>query len=107
MRRRVVPVLTLEAEVPPILALGRCSEVWGRFPDDLFGAFQAWGVARDEWLTAHGVELHDYPRIPSALRDSGPFSLARLRAEHPDYARRKLAEAGLPPDWIPTRIKSK
>lgn len=93
------------SDVPPELALGRCSEVWGRWPDDLFGAFQAWGEARNEWLTAHGIELHDYPRIPPALRDGGPFSLARMRAERPDYARKKLAAAGLPADWVPKKAK--
>lgn len=83
------------------------TEVWATDGRDCFEAFQRHARAKHAWLRENGYEnnLRDWPVV---LRtDRGPYSLAQMRAEHPDHAARLLESFGLPIDWAPKPVRKR
>lgn len=89
--------------VPAVLAAGPCVELWAA---DGRNAIEAWGnfhAARRRWLEQVGYDVRDRHSWPTVLqRSKSPYSLTRMRAEHPDFAAQFLTSRGLPADWVPT-----
>lgn len=104
MRRRKPPAPPPVEGVPPLLALGRCIEL---YDGDALTAFRAWDEARDAWAEERGVDPHrNYGQLPDVLHDHAPWSFAELAELDPDRLAAKLARAGLPRDWRPTSLSA-
>lgn len=64
------------AAIPAELAAGPCVEVWAdpasRFLE--WSAWRNWHDARDEWMTAQGLDpVKDYRHLPRELLTRAPY----------------------------------
>ena len=79
--RRMAPAPAAVDGIPADLALGPCVEVWADAGDGFleWSAWWHWKAARDEWMTASGLEPgRDYRYLPPALFDRAPYYLNRM-----------------------------
>jgi len=73
--RRMVPTPSVGG-IPTDLAAGPCVEIWAdpgcRFPQ--WSAWRNWHDARDEWMTAQGLDpAKDYRHLPRELLTRAPY----------------------------------
>jgi hypothetical protein len=74
--RRSAPTPSVDG-IPADLAAGPCVEVWADPGSNApqFSALRNWQAARDEWMTARGLDPDpDYRHLPPGLYDRAPYS---------------------------------
>jgi hypothetical protein len=81
--RRMAPPATAEG-IPADLAEGPCVEVWADPGCGLpqWSAWRNWHDARDEWMTAHGLDPTDYKHLPRELYTRAPYSRKSVASAH-------------------------
>jgi len=87
VRRRERAAEVAAGELPPELAVGRCTEVWGEDNRDWYGAWRAWSAALDDWAVVHG---------PWRRAGGSPWSYEYLASQQSsDVGDERLARYGL------------